>query len=181
MNESQLIRSAQQGNLDAFSTLVNHYQGGVRACLLVRLSNRHEADDLAQEAFIVAYRKILSFDPDRAFGPWVRSIALNLLRNHLRKHRATPIGGAAELEILIDKHTEEEFPSDTDTDALAALKQCMAKLDTPLSRLLHRRYVDEEPVAELARTLGVPHSTITMRLHRLRQQLRICMERSQHA
>ena len=69
MNESQLIRDAQQGDLEAFSELVNRYQGGVRACLIVRLSNRHEADDLAQEAFLIAHRKLQSFDPERAFGP----------------------------------------------------------------------------------------------------------------
>jgi RNA polymerase sigma-70 factor (ECF subfamily) len=73
LEEQDLMTRAQKGDLDAFSALVIRHQSSVRATLAVRLHDRHEADDLAQEAFIVAYRKLRKFDTDKAFGPWIRS------------------------------------------------------------------------------------------------------------
>ena len=91
MDDRDLIIRAQTGDLDAFSDLVKRYQGNVRACLLVRLHSKHEAEDLAQEAFITAFRKLDEFDEDKSFGPWIRTIAFNLLRNYWRKHKAIVI------------------------------------------------------------------------------------------
>ena len=73
MTDTELIEAAQKGDNSAFSQLVENYQRNVRACLAVRLTNRFEVDDLAQEAFLVAYRKINEFDSSKAFGPWIRS------------------------------------------------------------------------------------------------------------
>src|SRR6187200_501389 len=91
--ESDLVSEAQHGSWVAFSELVRRHQAAVRACLTVRLEQPHEAEDLAQEAFVTAFRKLGEFDPERPFGPWVRSIAFNLLRNHWRKFRVTSNGG----------------------------------------------------------------------------------------
>ena len=78
MNEIELIIRAQAGNIEAFSEIVKIYQGNVRACLVVRLNSRHEAEDLAQEAFVIAFKKLNGFEANRAFSPWIRSIALKL-------------------------------------------------------------------------------------------------------
>ncbi len=102
MEEQELIERAKSGDVGAFSELVRRYQVNVRACLAVRLSSRVESEDLAQEAFVIAFRKLADFDSSRAFGPWVRTIALNLLKNHWRKHRPDAVGGAIELEQLIN-------------------------------------------------------------------------------
>src|SRR6185369_1636266 len=86
-SEGDLVRAARQGSWPAFAELVRRHQDAVRACLAVRMDLPHEAEDLAQEAFVTAFRKLDDFDVDRPFGPWVRSIAFNLLRNHWRKFR----------------------------------------------------------------------------------------------
>ena len=87
MEEKDLINRAKKGDIEAFSELVRQYQINVRACLSVRLKSPIEAEDLAQEALVVAYRKLSDFDETKAFGPWVRTIALNLLKNYWRKHK----------------------------------------------------------------------------------------------
>jgi len=175
MDETELIAQAQKGDIDAFSELVRQYQGNVRACLAVRLSNRHEAEDLAQETFLVAYRKLKEFDADKPFGPWIRSIAFYLLRNHWRKHKATPIGGAEELQVLIDEEIGLHYSEKNESDSLAALRICTKKLDDSLKQLLHLHYHEELSVRELTEKLQVKHSTMTMRLHRMRDQLRHCI------
>ena len=175
MSDRDLIIRARIGDLDAFSELVKRYQSNVRACLAVRLHAKHEAEDLAQDAFIVAYRKLDEFDEEKPFGPWIRTIAFNLLRNYWRKHRAIPTGGAAELEILIDKQVALRYSDTNESDALAALKRCVAKLDEPMQTLLTLRYHEGLSVGELTKKMKVRHSTLTMRLHRMRDQLRQCM------
>jgi len=175
MDDRELIIKAQAGDLDAYSELVKRYQSNVRACLLVRLHQKHEAEDLAQETFIIAFRKLKDFDVEQAFGPWVRTIAFNLLRNFWRKHRAIPMGGAAELEILIDEQVGLRYSDKNESDTMAALKQCIEKLDDSMKQLLALRYHRELSIADLTRQLNVRHSTMTMRLHRMRDQLRICV------
>lgn len=176
MDEQELIVKARAGDLDAFSELVKRYQGNVRACLAVRLYNKHEAEDLAQEAFMVAFRKLNEFEDNRAFGPWIRTIAFNLLRNYWRKHKAVPVGGAAELEMLVDEEIGLRYSEKNESDALAALKRCVHKLDAPMRNLLNLRYHEGLSVGDLTQRMNVRHSTMTMRLHRLRDQLRLCIE-----
>ena len=180
MDDRDLILAARAGDLDAFSEIVKRCQGNVRACLAVRLYNKHEAEDLAQEAFVLAFRKLDDFDEARAFGPWVRTIAFNLLRNYWRKHRAVPMGGAAELETLIDEEIGLRHSENNESDTLAKLKQCVQKLDEPMRNLLNLRYHEGFSVGELTQKLNVRHSTMTMRLHRMRDQLRLCIENSEY-
>ncbi len=174
--DQELIVRARAGDLGAYSELVTRYQGNVRACLAVRLNGRHEVEDLAQEAFVTAFRKLDDFDAEKAFGPWIRSIAFNLLRNYWRKHRAEPVGGAEELELLIDEEVGLRYSEHHESDTLAALKLCIEKLTEPMRNLLNLRYHEGLSVGELRRRLKVQHSTLTMRLHRLREQLRLCIE-----
>lgn len=177
MDDCELIAKARKGDLDAFSELVKRYEGSVRACLAVRLHRKHEAEDLAQEAFIVAFHKLADFDMDRAFGPWIRTIAFNLLRNHWRKHRAIPLGSAEELESLVEEQIGLKFSEKNESGILEALRRCIKQLDEPMRKLLTMRYHQGCSVNEMTKKMNVRHSTMTMRLHRLRDQLRLCIDR----
>jgi RNA polymerase sigma-70 factor (ECF subfamily) len=176
MDDCELIPKARTGDLDAFSELVKRYEGSVRACLAVRLYRKHEAEDLAQETFIVAFRKLDDFDMERPFGPWIRTIAFNLLRNHWRKHRAIPLGSAEELESLVEEQIGLKFYEKNESGTLEALRRCIEKLDEPMRNLLELRYHQGCSVDEITKKINVRHSTMTMRLHRLRDQLRLCIE-----
>jgi len=172
--ETDLVRAAQAGEWAAFAELVRRHQLAVRACLAVRLERPHEAEDLAQEAFVTAFRKLAEFDCERPFGPWVRSIAFNLLRNHWRKFRVTSIGGNEELEALVDQGIAARCTGNEGRE-LAALRDCLEELDGPALALVNRRYGDEATVQEIAAELGRKYSAVTMQLHRLRQLLAACV------
>lgn len=161
--------------MTAFSGLVRQYQARVRASLAVRMNCKHDAEDLAQEAFVIAFRKLAEFDVECEFGPWVGSIAFNLLKNYQRKHKAEPIGGAAELELLMNQQLEIRVRESEESSKLKALRLCITKLSEDMKMLLQKHYHHGLSVAELTQEAGVKHSVMTMRLHRMRDQLRRCI------
>jgi RNA polymerase sigma-70 factor (ECF subfamily) len=173
-SESDLVAQAQRGSWPAFAELVRRHQSAVRACLAVRLDQPHEAEDLAQEAFVTAYRKIGEFDIDRPFGPWVRSIAFNLLRNYWRKFRVVGVGGNEELEAMVEQ-TISARADGREGRELSALRDCLESLDGTARALMERRYTDEISVREIAKEQGRGYSAVTMHLHRVRELLANCV------
>ncbi len=174
-NEAELIRAARQGSPEAFTELVRHYQHAVRACLTVRLGDPHEAEDLAQEVFVTAFTRLREFDVDRPFGPWLRGIAFNLLRNHARKFRPRAIGGNEELTALLDQRVAMECDADRESALLGALRDCLERIEGPSRELLRLRYGEENSVRQLAARLRRGYSALTMQLHRLRELLARCI------
>ena len=168
-DDHPLILRAQGGDLEAFTLLVIRHQGAVRAFLLVRLPEPADAEDLAQEVFLTAHRRIASCDPDRPILPWLRGIAQNLWRNHIRKFRPIPHGGHAEL--LECAEAECENPR------LEALRDCVGNLSENARALLHARYGEGRSVECLSKATGRAQSALTMQLHRMRLALALCVKR----
>ncbi len=175
-NEPQLIRAAQHGDMAAFKTLVEIHHGRVRAFLAVRMNHALEAEDLAQDTLILAFKKLPELDPERPLGAWLRGVAKHLLANYLRKFRAIPIGANEELQALIDTQLEQDFHHQDESERMAALRDCLEQLDPPARQLLHERYADGTSLEELAQRLSRKTSAISMQLHRLRQLLATCIE-----
>lgn len=174
--ESLLVRAAQAGEQASFGKLVDLHKDGVLVFLTVRMHDRSEAEDLAQETFLTAWKRLREFDPDAALGPWLRGIAHNLLRNHWRKHRAQPVGGSEELESLIQSG-EGGFSSfwDDRVDALRALRHCIGKLAPASRKLIRDRYEEGISIDEIAKASGRKHSATSMTLFRLRAALKTCI------
>lgn len=173
--EDNLIRSAQRGNVDAFSDLVRAHHQGIYSYLVVRMSGVHDADDLTQEVFVTAFRRIGDFDPERPLGPWLRSIALNLLRNHRRKFRPESIGGNEELQALLEAQIESGLAAGNESGRLTALRECLESLDGPVKQLLMAHYADGISLKELATQSGRGYSAVAMQVHRVRELLAGCI------
>lgn len=174
--ESNLIELAASGNHLAFAELVKRYESSVRACLRVRLTNIYEAEDLAQETFILAFNKLTQFESGTSFGAWLRGIAINLLRNYQRKHKNLAVGGNAELDDLINAQIDQDFHSDVESTYLDFLRLCLQKLNVDMRTLLMEHFSLGYSLAELCKKYDVGHSTMTMRMFRLRQKLKECIE-----
>jgi RNA polymerase sigma-70 factor (ECF subfamily) len=173
------VTKAQSGDAEAFGRLVSTFHLGVRLYLAVRMNDTHEADELAQEVFLTAFRRIDRFDTSlpQPFEAWLRGIAANLLRNHRRKSRPVAVGGTEVVEGLIDAEMAARQESASLSRALEALRKCMAKLSTKARRVVHWRYTEGMSIAQLCERLHQKHSAVTMLLHRLREQLGTCMNR----
>jgi RNA polymerase sigma-70 factor (ECF subfamily) len=175
-----LVRQVQArgaGWMEAFGDLVRLNEGWVRGFLRSRIRDWSAADDLAQDVFVTAFRRVKSFRGESGFEGWLRGIAVNHLRNFVRKRREQCIGGSEELQVLIDRGAEAFLGESDEGNALDALQKCLARIDGPSRELLTERYVTGRTVREISASSGRGYSALTMQLHRLREALAACVER----
>lgn len=162
------------GDLDAFSEIIAAHEAAVRAFVTVRLDDPFEAHDLAQEVFLVLWRRLEEVDLERPLRPWLLSVAANLVRQHRRKGRATPIGGNDAVLDLLDARVEGG--DEISGPVFAALEHCLAKLGADARQLIEWRYAEGLDLGEIRARTGGKHSAMTMKLHRLRVLLLECIQ-----
>ena len=86
----ELVRKVQRGNKAAYDLLVKKYQQRIIQAVLQYVKNHEDAMDVAQEAFIKAYRALSNFRGDSAFYTWLYRIAINTAKNHLTAQKSRP-------------------------------------------------------------------------------------------
>ncbi len=168
------IKLSQSGDLKAFGKLVRAHEGWLRAWLRSQLQDWTAADDLAQDAFVTAFLKIREFRGEGSFEAWLRAIAHNHFRNHLRKKREEYVGGHLELQALLTTGAADETLHGN--SSLDALRECMKLVKEPARKLLSERYTMGKSLREIAKETGAGYSSLTMTFHRLRQSLSECIE-----
>jgi len=173
--DAVLVRKAQQGDMDAFESLVRKYQQRVYA-LCRRLTGAHQsADDLAQETFIKAYYALERFDTQWPLYPWLRRIALNTGLNYLKaRKRERPL-----LEgTLGGRRTPFSAPADGPEEQLeraefeARFERAVASLPADQRSVFVLRFQESMSYEEISRTLDLPIGTVMSRLNRARQKLK---------
>lgn len=169
-DEAFLLARARQGDLPAFEEIVRRHQRRVYGVALRIVRSHDVADDVAQEAFLRAWRSLDRFDLGRPFGPWVCRIAANLAVNHVRSPRSredplpegygeTPASGADPLGCVLD------------AEARRVLDEAVAALSTEQRAVFVLRAVEEMSYQEIGDALGLPVGTVMSRLFRARERL----------
>jgi RNA polymerase sigma-70 factor (ECF subfamily) len=174
VSESETIELAAGGHTPAFEELVHLYQSRVRGFLALRLADASRVDDLAQEVFLIAYRRLGTFDASQPFYPWLKGIALNVLRNEGRKRRATPQG---DLEEHLERLAVEQMRDAEDEDVLFALAKCLETLDEAARALLNAYYRKGLTLNSIAENEGKSAKALSVALVRIRRRLRECIHK----
>lgn len=132
-------------------------------------------DDIAQEAFLIAYREWDSFDQTRDFGKWLRGIAANLIRNEIRKDaRRQRILHTGLTDMLLRRSTGSKEMLEPIT--IEAIKECVDKLESRSKAVVRGRYHDGLAAPQLARQLETTAVNIRQMLVRIRRQIKQCVE-----
>lgn len=165
-----LILEAKQ----LFEVLVREHIGSVRAFLLAAVRNAAVAEDLVQEAFLVAWSNLDRYDRTLPFGPWVRGIASRLVWNHRRKQGRSKVSyvECEDLQLLEQQFERvDRATGDTFEDKVDALRNGMTRLSSLQRQVLDLHYEHEMPCAEIATRLGLGLEAVKKHLQRGRAAL----------
>lgn len=173
-SDLESIKRSQAGDQMAFRELVRAHEGWLRAWLRSKLRDWTAADDLAQDTFITAFLKIRDFRGEGSFEAWLRTIAHNHFRNYLRKRREEYVGGDFELQALLAGDGSNGVVRSH--ASLDALRECLSHIKGPASDLLNEHYTRGKTLREISKETETGYSALTMKLHRIRQSLAVCIE-----
>ncbi|HWB06178.1 MAG TPA: sigma-70 family RNA polymerase sigma factor [Verrucomicrobiales bacterium] len=163
---------------DDFATLYAGCHLELLRYVLTLLQDRHLADDVVQETARMLWRKFGEYDRDRPFWPWARRFAHFEV---LKARKRIPLREQCFSSDLIERLAGERIEQE---EALAAQREaltgCMEKLDADSRGLLTNRYGRETTLQQLARQQGKSANALYLTLHRIRQRLVECVNRTLH-
>ena len=183
MDETALITSAQQGDLNAFNTLVLHYQDAVFNTAVRILGDDDKAQDASQEAFISAFQSLRSFRGG-SFKAWLLRTVTNACLDELRRKKRRP---TTPLEPETNDGDEVESPKwladpnltpaqQAEADELEhAIQHCLDALPTEFRTAVVLADIQGLDYREVAQAIRVPLGTIKSRIARARLKLRECL------
>ena len=177
-DDQRLVRRVQRGDKKAFDLLVLKYQQKIVNLISRYIKDPAETLDVAQEAFIKAYRAIGKFRGDSAFYTWLYRIAINTAKNHLvAQSRRPPLND-------IDSQDAEQFSGDTrlkdrDTPENELLKdeieetiyQAIDDLPDDLKTAITLREMEGMSYEEIAAAMDCPIGTVRSRIFRAREAI----------
>jgi RNA polymerase sigma-70 factor (ECF subfamily) len=173
-----LVERVQQGDKSAFDVLVVKYQHKVVNLIMRYVKDQAEALDVAQEAFLKAYRALPRFRGDSAFYTWLYRISINTAKNHLVAARRRP------LDYDLDLQNPEQYDmqarlKDVDTPEGALLSeeiretvnQAIEHLPEDLRTAIMLRELEGMSYEEIATTMECPVGTVRSRIFRAREAI----------
>lgn len=178
LNDNEVITQVLGGDHQAFAGLVNKYQSYVFTLALRMLKNREDAEEIAQDVFVKAYKALADFRGESRFSTWLYTIVNTTCLTFLRKKRP-------EIHTL---DNEQVFERASNIDAgmradqveqksrQSMVNQAIALLAPDDAEVITLFYKAEQSLDEIARILRVESNTAKVRLHRARARLKEKME-----
>ena len=178
-NEAQMIAAILAGDTELYHRLIQPYELSVYRMALSFVKDATEAEDVAQEAFLKAFRDLASFRGESRFSTWLISIALNEARRRLRRQSTVQMesldespdeGSKVSPALLRDWR---EIPSEAleRREIRAILQDAIGHLSPIYREVLVLRDVEELSIEETAGALAISISSVKVRLHRARIML----------
>lgn len=176
---NERIKQVLKGDQEAFGDIVELYKDRLFQLSYRMLGNRHEAEDIAQEAFVRAYINIHSFNLNRKFSTWIYRIATNLCIDRIRKKKPdyfldAEVSGTEGLTMYSKIAAEGKSPDkEVETMELQEIVQReILRLPDKYRTVIVLRYMDELSLNEISEILEIPLGTVKTRVHRGREALR---------
>ena len=178
-SEAEIIAAILAGEAQFYHELIRPHERSVYMMALSYMKNEADAEDVAQEAFIKAFRNLSTFRGDAKFSTWLISITLNEARNRLRRQGVVRMqsldeppdeDGAVSPHLLRDWR---EIPSEAveREEVRTLIKKAVELLPEIYKQVFLLRDVEELDVNETAQTLSISISNVKVRLHRARMML----------
>jgi RNA polymerase sigma-70 factor, ECF subfamily len=151
MNDADLIKEFRKGSAEAFSELVKKYSRPLTMTIFRIVKDAEEAKDISQMVFLKAYEGLPRFMMASSFKTWLYSIALNTVKDHLRKRRPVQIADA--VDTLVDPSEPTSDRLDKERNVLK-LREAIEALPLKQRLTLQLRIYEEMDYGEIAKIVG---------------------------
>ncbi len=170
MDEITLVQCARRGDAEAFEVLVHRYQNHVYRLALRMCGNAHDAEEVAQEALVAAWRGLPSFRGESKFSSWLYQLtthaAVDFLRREKRHRNTTPVEEQTELPAEGTPQQAAET-----TEVREQLRRALLCLTEEHRQIFLLRQMEQLSYEEIGQLLRLESGTVKSRLHRAKKQL----------
>ena len=176
-SDTDLIRRVLNGDQDAFTTLVNKYQKQVHTLVWRKIGDFHIAEEITQDVFLKAYKKLSMLKPPYHFSGWLYVIASRRCIAWLRKKQSPTVSLDAMPAVQLEEVSYTQYETARGEAASVEhqrdlVKRLLEKLPESERTVITMHYVSELSCKEISEFLGVSPNTIKSRLHRARERLK---------
>ena len=178
-SDAGLLSLARGGDVEAFGRLVERNQDYIYNAVYHLVGSEQDAEDVAQEVFMRAYRGLGGFRGSAKFSTWLYGIMLNCVRSFWRRRRSTASLGMSGADEDADSGRSDPAADDDGPleatmrdERVNAVRAAIAALDADLREIVVLRDIKGLRYEELAEAIGVPTGTVKSRLHRARAALK---------
>jgi RNA polymerase sigma-70 factor (ECF subfamily) len=176
--DQQLVQRVQAGDKSAFNLLVLKYQHRVLKLVGRFVSDAAEAEDVAQEAFLKAYRALSSFRGESAFYTWLYRIAINTAKNALVANRRRPVDFDLDLQDPEQYERQARLKDDATPEGVLltdeireVVERAMEQLPEDLRTAIVLRELEGMSYEEIAEAMDCPVGTVRSRIFRAREAI----------
>lgn len=176
--DQELVERVQGGDKSAFDLLVGKYQHKIISLISRYVTDHAEAMDVAQEAFIKAYRAIGRFRGDSAFYTWLYRIAINTAKNHLvaqsRRPPQSDVDAQDAEQFQVNSRLKEQDSPEHDLlrgEIERTINEAIAELPDDLRVAITLRELDGMSYEDIAKTMDCPIGTVRSRIFRAREAI----------
>lgn len=177
--DAQLVASALAGSQEAFRELVVRFERPVYSLIVRMVQDPAMAEDLAQEAFVKAYRSLRTYDASRKLSSWLFKIAHNTAIDYLRKSVPETVPFAAGpdeeghrgLAAVLSDSSENPAAAAERRDMARFLERAIARLRPEYREAIVLFYIQGISYLEICELTGLPLGTVKTNLHRARKEL----------
>ena len=178
LNDTEIINQVLSGDQQAYAGLVNRYQNYVFTLSLRFTKNREDAEEVAQDIFIKAYRSLVDFRGASKFSTWLYTIVNNTCITFLRKKKLDT--HSLDHEKIFEQADSQDsgFTANLveQKSRITMVNKAITMLSPDDAEVITLFYKAEQSLDEIAQILGLEMNTAKVRLHRARQRLKEKME-----
>lgn len=177
-NDNEIINSVLRGEQALYAELVKRYQNFVFTITLRYTSSREDAEEIAQDVFVKAYRSLADFRGDSKFSTWLYTIVNTTCITFLRKKRLDTHSLDNEKVFAVAENHDSGFNANQVEvkSRQEMVNKAIALLSPDDAQLITLFYKGEQSLEEIGRVLGIEPNTAKVKLHRARQRLKDKME-----
>jgi RNA polymerase sigma factor (sigma-70 family) len=178
-NDSVIISSVLQGDSQAYAELVKRYQNFVFTICLRYTSNREDAEEIAQDIFVKAYRSLADFRGESKFSTWLYTIVNTSCITFLRKKRLETKSLDDDRVFAVADNMDGGMRANQveQKSRIAMVNQAIQLLSPDDAKIITLFYKGEQSLEEIGNILGLEPNTVKVKLHRARVRLKEKMEK----